>query len=114
MFANKHTHQATDSMACLLKASKILQGVLPRKPFNITPDGDLWEWFAKIVKAKGAEAVRLTKVKGHATNEMSKQGKVKEEHKIGKKPDEAADLGVEQHGSEFLEASTFFAAKHKE
>jgi len=115
MFANKPTHQATDSMAYLLKASKILLGKLPRKPFNIIPDGDLWEWFAKIVKAKGAEAVRLTKVKGHATEEMVKQGKVKEEHKVGNDfSDEAADIGVEQHGNEFLEASTFFAAKQHE
>ena len=83
MFANKPTHQATDSMAYLLKASKILQGGNPRKPFNIIPDGDLWEWFAKIVKAKGAEAVRFTKVKGHATDEIVNQGKVKGEHKIG-------------------------------
>ena len=28
--------------------------------------------------------------------------------------DEAADIGVEQHGSDLLEASTFFAAKQSE
>ena len=69
------THEATDRMAYLMNASKILQGVLPRKPFNITPDGDLWEWFANIVNAKGAEAVRLTKVKGYATDKMVLPGK---------------------------------------
>ena len=47
MFANKPTHQAIDSMAYLLKGSQILKGLLPRKPFNIIPDGDLWEWFEK-------------------------------------------------------------------
>ena len=115
MFADKPTHQATDSMAYFLKGRQILKGILPRKPYNIIPDGDLWEWFAKIVEAKGPQAVRLTKVKGHATDAMVAQGKVKEEHKVGNDfSDEAADIGVEQHGGDFLEASTLFAAKQKE
>ena len=29
MFANKPTHQATDSMAYMLQASKIIQGIVP-------------------------------------------------------------------------------------
>ncbi len=67
------------------------------------------------MEAKGPQAVKLTKVKGHATDAMVAQGKVKEEHKVGNGfSDEAADIGVEQHGEDFLEASTFFAAKQKE
>ena len=112
MFANAPTHQATDSMAYLLKATQIVGGALPKKPFNILPDSDLWEWFARLVKAKGADAVKLTKVKGHATDEMVNQGKVKADHKEGNDAsDEAADIGVEQHGNGLLELSIFFAAK---
>ena len=67
------------------------------------------------MRAKGPEAVRLSKVKGHATDEMVAQGKVKQEHKEGNDAaDEAADIGVEQHGNNFLEASTYFVAKQKE
>ena len=115
MFANKPTHQATDSMAYLLKANQILNGQKPRKPFNLLPDGDLWSLFARLVKSKGPEAVRLTKVKGHTTDEMVSQGKVTKEQKEGNGAAyEAANFGVEQHGNTFLEASTFFAAKQKE
>ena len=68
-----------------------------------------------MVDAKGAEAVRISKVKGHATEEMVNQGKVKREHKEGNDAsDEAADIGVEQHGNGLLGTSTFFAAKQKE
>ena len=94
MLADKPTHQATDSMAYLLKAKSILKGEKPRKPYNIIPDGDLWDWFARLVQAKGPEAVQLSKVKGHATDEMVNQGKVKKEHKEGNDAsDEAADIG---------------------
>ena len=61
------------------------------------------------------EAVKISKVKGHATEDMVNQGKVKREHKEGNDAaDEAADIGVDQHGNDFLETSTFFAAKQKE
>ena len=106
MFADKTAHHATDSMAYLLKANQIIKGKMSRTPLNILPDGDLWQWFARIVEAKGPEAVRLTKVKGHATDQMVSMGKVTKEHKEGNDAaGEAADIGVEQHGNSFLEAS---------
>ena len=41
-------------------------------------DGDLWEVFAALVKQRGPHTVRLTKVKGHATEEMVRSGRIKE------------------------------------
>ena len=74
-----------------------------------------WLWFTRLVQAKGAEAVKLSKVKGHATEEMVNQGKVKREHKEDNDAaDEAAEIGVDQHGNDFLETSTFFVTKQKE
>ena len=70
MMANAPTHQGTGSMSYLVKAQEILKGKLPRKPWGILTDGDLWKWFAELVEAKGADAIRLTKVKGHATEQM--------------------------------------------
>ena len=77
MLADCPTHQGTDSMAYLLKATQILKGVLPNKPWAILTDGDLWEYFEQIVNAKGANAVNITKVKGHATDKMVADGKVR-------------------------------------
>ena len=88
---------------------------MPRTPFNILLVGNRWLWFARLVEAKGPEAMRLTKVKGHATDQMVSLGKVTKEHTNGTDAaDEAADIGVEQHGHYFLEASTFVVAKQKE
>ena len=106
MMAKAPTHQGTDSMSYLVKAQEILKCKLPKKPWNILTDGDLWKWFAEVVEAKGAEAIRLTKMKGHATDQMVQEGKVKQEHKDGNDgSDEAADIGVEQHGNGLLDVS---------
>ena len=113
--AKAATHQGTDSMAYLLKATQILKGVLPNKPWAILTDCDIWEDFERNVNAKGANAVNITKVKGHATDKMVADGKVRNEHKEGTDAlDEAADKGVEQHGNDLLELSTFFAQAHGE
>ena len=115
MLADCPTHQGTDSMAYLLKATQILKGVLPNKPWAILTDGDIWECVEQIVDAKGAHAVNITKVKGHATDQMVVEGKVRIEHKEGNDAsDVAADKGIEQHGNDLLEWSTFFAQAHGE
>ena len=115
MLADSPTHQGTDSMAYLLKATQILKGARPKKPWAILTDGDLWEYFEKIVKAKGAHAIDISKVKGHATEKMVAEGKVLKKDKEGNDAsDEAADRGVEQHGNELLEISNYFAQAHAE
>ena len=115
MFADEPTHQGTDSQSYLIKASQILQGKMPKQPWDILTDGDLWKWFAKVAEAKGVKAVKLTKVKGHATDKMIREGKVTQEQKDGNDgSDEAADMGVDQHGNQLLETSIYFVAKQTE
>ena len=46
-------------------------------------DGDLWEHFAEIAEQRGPHSVWITKVKGHATQEMVDEGKVEEDEKRG-------------------------------
>ena len=46
-----------------------------RKRWTQIRDGDLWELFEQIVKQRGPKSVRITKVKGHATQEMVDEGK---------------------------------------
>ena len=46
-------------------------------------DGDLWQGFMKMVKAKGPWTVWLSKVKGHATSEQVESGEVRPEDKAG-------------------------------
>ena len=46
-------------------------------------DGDLWEHVAELVRERGPESVAITKVKGHATQQMVDEGKVEEKKKRG-------------------------------
>ena len=58
-------------------------------------DGDRWEVFADLVEQRGPHTVSITKVKGHATNEMVEQGKVEGGDKQGNDAaDVAADCGA--------------------
>ena len=53
--------------------------------------------FAKLVRQRGPNSAKVTKVKGHATEEMVQQGKVKAEEKKGNDhADEAVDAGATQ------------------
>jgi len=53
MLADSPTHQGTDSMAYLLKATQILKGVLPKNPWAMLTDGDLWEYSEKCQGKRG-------------------------------------------------------------
>ena len=54
-------------------------------------DGDLWENFAEAVKQREAFSVWISKVKGHATQEMVDEGKVEEEEEEEKKGNDESD-----------------------
>ena len=58
-------------------------------------DGDLWQVFADVVRQRGPYSVIITKVKGHATEQMVQDGKVERCDKEGNdKADKAAELGA--------------------
>ena len=58
-------------------------------------NGDLWQAFANMVAVRGPQTVAISKVKGHATDEMVRSGDVRHFDKLGNdRADEAADLGA--------------------
>ena len=78
-------------------------------------DGDLWEAFANSVKAKGVGTVGLTKVKGHATNEMVAEGSVQKDDKEGNDmADDAANKGAIDMQKDLADVAAAYAARHKE
>ena len=55
----------------------------------------MWENFAELVRERGPESVVITKVKGHATQQMVDEGKVEKDEKEGNdQADEAAEAGA--------------------
>ena len=68
----------TDSQSFRNKAlhiHKLIQDqALPRRPWMLQCDGDLWQLYYQCAQAKTVAAITITKVKGHATNQMVQQG----------------------------------------
>ena len=74
--------------------SKLQRNTPYKQRWKLMKDGDLWENFADIVKQRGPHSVWITKVKGHATQEIVDEGKVEEEEKKGNDDsDKAAGMG---------------------
>ncbi len=97
--ANGPIHIGTDSQAMLDRAQWILKhlrkGKRHKTNWQTTPDGDLWHHFEEAARAKGWKSIRITKVKGHATQMQVDGGAVKDCDKAGNdQADQAADIVV--------------------
>ena len=109
--ASPHSaHIGTDSAAFLRKANTlhqlIEQGKAPKRPWALQVDGDLWHTYWQHAKAKGTKAIKITKVKGHATSDMIKAGQVQQVDKDGNdKADELADEAIDLFGKQLPKPS---------
>ena len=77
-------------------------------------DGDLWKGFAEAVRAKNPKAVKLTKVKGHATIETLEEQKVIFDDKHGNdEADAAAEKGATLVQPAVRRLARFYQKSHK-
>ena len=73
---------------------QIAKGKKPRKPWKTVSDGDLWEHFWLAASAKGTKSIRLSWVKGHATQEHVDKGITTESDSAGNhQANRAAEAG---------------------
>jgi ribonuclease HI len=115
--SNGPVHLGTDSKAFVLRANFILdlirQNKLPKVRWGLMSDGDLWEHFFKVARAKSPEAIRITWVKGHATQEHINRGITTQTHLEGNDTaDKTADQGVAQHGEQTTHFATVYSKRH--
>ena len=118
ILADGPIHIGTDSKAFATKANKLilfLEKGKGRKPnFKLRSDGDLWEHFYKSVQAKGTTAVKISWVKGHATDEHIANGITTLNDKEGNfKADQSADVGVGLHGENLVKIIGYFHDKYQ-
>ena len=79
------------------RTSHLHRKSMNKKTWALTKNGDLWQSIEEAVEAKGPKNVKLSKVKGHGTNEMVEEGKVEKKDKEGNDvSDQAADKGAEE------------------
>ena len=110
--ANGPVHIGSDSEVFVNAANLMINKLTtnPSTPYNfkLMSDGDLWEHFHRAVLAKGPKAVKLTWVKGHATQEHVDLNITTNLNKKGNhEADATADLGTALHGE-----SVMLVAKH--
>ena len=84
-------HMGVDNLNVVREVDKLLDSEFASRPFELVKGGDLILRFNRMLDARGRDTVRITKVKGHADEDMVR---TREEDRIGNDAaDEAADYG---------------------
>ena len=87
-------HLGVDNLNVVRHVSRILEGRIPCRPFELTFDGDLLTIIERMIHLKGVQSTKVSKVKGHADDDMVAVGRVRVEDRIGNDlADRAADFG---------------------
>ena len=74
--------------------SRLLEGRISGKPLELTFDGDLLIIIERMIHLRWAQNLKITKVKGHADDDMVAVGRLRVEDRIGNDlADRAADFG---------------------
>ena len=75
------------------------------RPLPLVKDGDLIALAQYMIRTRGRDTVRVTKVKEHAEDVDVQQGRVRLEGQVGKaEADAAADLGCRHHSEVLIDA----------
>ena len=84
---------------------RLLDGRPGSVPFELLKDGDLLLVIDRMIRRRGADTVRVSKVKGHADEVMVRSGQVREVDRLGNNAaDEAADFGRRRFSSAVIDA----------
>ena len=84
---------------------RLLDGHHGSVPFELVKDGDLLLLIGRMLRLRGLDTVRVTKVKGHADKGMVLNGRVCEIDRFGNNAaDEAADFGRRRSGNAVIDA----------
>ena len=88
---------------------------LPQSHWANIPNGDMWSIFDACIRARGANSLRFTKVKGHSTAQHIAEGVATKWTHLGNTM--AVELSTSareaEHGLVRLASAQFFAAQIK-
>ena len=87
-------HLGVDNLTVVRHVSRIWDGRVAYRPFQLTFDGDLLIVIERMIQQRGVQSVKISKVKGHADDDMVAVGRVRVEERVGNDlTDRAADVG---------------------
>ena len=98
-------HLGIDNLGVVRHVGRLLDGRPGSIPFELLKDGDLLFLIDRMVRLRGPDTVRVSKVKGHADEAMVRSGQVREADRFGNcAADEAADFGRRRVGNLVVDA----------
>ena len=98
-------HLGVDNLSVVRHAGRLLDGHHGSVPFELVKDGDLLLLICRMLRPRGLDTVRVTKVAGHADEGMVLNGRVREVDRFGNNAaDEAADFGRRRVGNAVIDA----------
>ena len=78
-------HFGIDNAAVVQRASHLLKGRRAKtKPWGLQDDGDVWSQIARIITGLRTKHYRISKLKGHATEQHVAQGLITNSQQEGK------------------------------
>ena len=98
-------HLVVDNLGVVRHVGRLLDGHHGSVPLELVKDGDLLLLIGRVLRLRGLDTVRVTKVKGHADEGMVHDGRVRELDRLGNDAaDEAADFGRRRVGNAVIDA----------
>ena len=92
--ASGGVHLGVDNLNVVRHVGRVHDGCFGAQPFEVLEDGDLLFLFHRLLCLRGFDTVRISKGKGHASEDMVVDGRVRDLDLLGNKAaDEAADFG---------------------
>ena len=83
-----------DNLNVVRHVGRLLDNNLGARPFEVLPDGDLLCLIHRMLLLRGLDAVKVTKVKGHADESMVLEGRVRDLDRLGNKAADEARVPV--------------------
>ena len=98
-------HLSVDNLGVVRHVGRLLDERPGSIPFELLKDGDLLLLIDRMLRLRGPDTVRVSKVKGHADEAMVRSGQVREVDRLGNNAaDEAADFGRRRVGNAVIDA----------
>ena len=112
LFRPGPVHIASDSRSAVVTMQSILQKQPRMKPWNLHPNGDLWQLIAKFVPIRGAASIAIKWVKGHTVKDDVERGIISLADHLGNHiADQLADQGVDKHFDGLGSLGCFYASR---
>ena len=103
-------HLGVDNLGVVRHVGRLLDGNVGSRPAELVKDGDLITLFGRMLRLRGLDTVRVTKIEGHAEEGMAREGRVRELDHIGNNAaDKAADFGRRRVDFAVIDARRNFA-----